>query len=453
MVAVKRSNNQQLTDIKHMPNGYSRAQCSAAIRKLYERKERRPGALFSSVSAGLLTDGRRAWATEATDRYFGTADAEYGLHAEPYLRRSVYRWLLSSCRSRPSIRAYVGVLWSFSKATDKRSLSAHTDTSEEQIGNYLFAMESEGRAQRTTMLHLSVLRSWMRWLFDQDLIRRIPITRSLIRSFRVDRRRVCKADGSRQALSQTEAQRVVDWALQQASPEAGLSVMLQIVGGLRSDEVARLKRAHIVEREGKVTCTIMGKGNKSRQITLEPVVIAAWRRYLTARRRQGTRGPMIERPGGGHYSTRQVQRWAKDAAAVVGRTLEISSHDLRKTSATILMERGAELHEVQGHLGHSNPALTQACYVVRGQPMDTTTGLHAPTPVDAEIDKAHGTMVAHFLAARAATPSRVLPGAPDAQGGGAPDIDVAKRTAKNSEIAKNQKMTDLSPPGRPVTPW
>jgi site-specific recombinase XerD len=76
-----------------------------------------------------------------------------------------------------------------------------------------------------------------------------------------------------------------------------------------------------------------------------------------------------------------VQRWAKDAAEVAGRRLEISSHDLRKTAATQLLLRGASIEQVQELLGHASADTTLTCYVTDRRPLAVTTGITSDQPL------------------------------------------------------------------------
>lgn len=351
-------------------------QCTAEIARRYMRKEKfdKRGSITAPPDVG--NGDRRLLAWCLVDERLGLS-APTSQRTEPILRHAAYRWLVSSCRSRDSMMAYAGRLQVWIAATGKRSFSMQVNTSADDVSSFLFALEAEGKAPRTIVHHRDVLRSWFHWLYDRDYIHRTPITRDLLRSWRVDHQAVRKANGRRQSLSLAEAQKVARWCLTTATPEAGLSVLLQMVGGLRSDEVARLERRHLVEREDIVTLTVVGKGNKSRQIVLEQPVVAAWHRYLRRRRRQGERGPLLVRPGGGHYDRRAVQRWAKQAAAVAGRPVDISSHDLRKTAITLLVEAGADLASARDVAGHSDLRLTERCYVTRKPALDVVTGVGA----------------------------------------------------------------------------
>jgi site-specific recombinase XerD len=230
-------------------------------------------------------------------------------------------------------------------------------------------------SERSIWKALSVVRSWFRWLMDQQLMSRQAVTRGLVRTWRVDQVRVVRGDGTRQALTVGEAQAALRWAMEQAEPAIGVSIALQLCCGLRSAEVATATRDGLREVEGVWSMALVGKGNRLRRIVWEPAVVAAWERYQSVRRIRGGSGPLLIRPGGGAYSTRAVQRWAKDAAVAIGRGADISSHDLRRTHATLLMEHGAPLEAVQGRLGHASAATTQRCYVTRPRPLAQTTGL------------------------------------------------------------------------------
>ena len=363
-------------------NAAKRARCSDRIARLYRSKER---LLDAALSVKKGTNNRREIIAVMVEEQLGDASAA-GLCCERYLRGAAARWLQGS-RSPATWRTYLGTLWKWIEATGKRSLSAQVDTDPAEVMAFLFAIEEGGAAQRTVALRRDVLRAWFGWLVDQDFMPRSPVRREATRAFRVDHAAVVKGSGVRPALTPSEAQRVVVWALTEAKPVAGFSVMLELGAGLRSHEVAALEARNIVEHEDALDdetgesiwqLTVPGKGNKTRTITLERVVVAAYERYWLAERRQGERGALLYRPGGGHYSPRTIQAWAKDAARLVGRT-EISSHDFRASFATLMRENGAEVADVQRLLGHSDPRLTERCYVRRPKALKATTGLTPPT--------------------------------------------------------------------------
>lgn len=427
-------------DLLHMRGGQKAGKppvCSAEIARRYMRKHKCYKRGLTWTPPAVENGDRRLLAWSLIDELLGQS-APISQRAEPFLRDAAYRWIVSSCRSRDSMQAYARRLRAWVIATSKRSLSMQVNASPDDVSDFLFALEADGKAPRTIVHHRDVLRSWFHWLYDRDFIHRSPITRDLLRSWRVDHQAVRKANGRRQSLSLVEAQLVARWCLTSAAPEAGLCVLLEMVGGLRSDEVARLDRKHLVEREGIATLTVVGKGNKSRQIVLEPVVVAAWHRYLRRRRRQGERGPLLVRPGGGHYDRRQVQRWAKQAAAVVGRPVDISSHDLRKTAITLLREAHADPNDVRDYAGHSDVRLTERCYVTRRPPMDQTTGVGT------------GATVAECVDLTTSPRSRANSNKGDSRGGSALCHHIPIRLESGLERAPRHPPQPTGPPSPPL---
>ena len=371
------SDNNQLLDNQEQQTRAKRPRCSAVVAESWRRKEGDPRTVERTTQR---TDtGRRAAIALLVDQLFGVTTTEHpaALNCELYLQAALRTWLSASCRSADSWYSYACRLWRWTADTDRRSLSAQVETNPRHLADWLYRLEEQPLSPRSIVAYRETVGSWFRWLTDREHMRRSPVTRDVRRLHRIDRGAVQKANGRRQVLSLAEAQRAAGWALTLASPEAGLGVLLQMTAGLRSQEVAQLERRHLVERDGVVTVTVPGKGARTRSVVLEAVAVAAWRRYVLERRRQGERGPLLVAPGGGHFDRRQVQRWAKALATVVGRTTEISSHDLRKTAATQLLLRGADIEQVQYLLGHVSADTTLTCYITDRRPLSVTTGITA----------------------------------------------------------------------------
>lgn len=292
---------------------------------------------------------------------------------ESVLIDAVARWMVVSCGSRSAVDIYSRAVAWWVQSSRRRSLAGQLAAGSGSVLDAVSMLQSEGRADRTIRLWLAVVGSWYGWLEEHRLVNRSPVTRRVRRTVRVDQAAVRKGDGMRQALTKDEAQRVATWATSEADPAVGFAVLAQMVGGLRSCEVCRLRIDQITTLDGVTSMVVKGKGRKTRRVVLEPVVAAAWQRYLQVRPHRP--GPALMSRGGKAYTTVSVQNWAKEAAKVVGRQKDISSHDLRKTAATLLMDAGASLEEVQKHLGHSSPVLTAACYVTRRRQMGVTTGV------------------------------------------------------------------------------
>ncbi len=120
---------------------------------------------------------------------------------------------------------------------------------------------------------------------------------------------------------------------------------------------------------------VRGKGKKSRLVKLEDALAKAVERHCPWGSR--TSGTLLNRKGE-TYSRRTIARWALEAVGTVGRP-EITPHGLRRTNATLLRNGGADLDQVQEHLGHSSPETTKDCYDTEERPLTTTTGIEVPT--------------------------------------------------------------------------
>jgi len=139
--------------------------------------------------------------------------------------------------------------------------------------------------------------------------------------------------------------------------------------GMRRDEVARLDRLD-VEDGGSDRALITGKGDKERVVFFDPPTQAAIRAYLEARndtltplflRHDNRRGKSAGH-GGERWRLGPQSVWAtvKRYARIVG--VPATTHHFRHSKASVLLNRGASLSEVQDILGHASPDTTKRIY-------------------------------------------------------------------------------------------
>lgn len=131
--------------------------------------------------------------------------------------------------------------------------------------------------------------------------------------------------------------------------------------GCRASEVANLKLSDI--RLGERYCRCLGKGNKERIVSLNPVAVAALEAYL-----QHERPRMVSsREQDALYLTRsgktltRINVWhlVKRYATRIGCRQKISPHTLRHSFATHMLAGGAEIRALQEMLGHASIRTTQ----------------------------------------------------------------------------------------------
>lgn len=131
--------------------------------------------------------------------------------------------------------------------------------------------------------------------------------------------------------------------------------------GLRVSELCGLTVPHLVLSEGLVR--VMGKGSKERLVPIGRGVVGAVSIYLRQIRPDLDRGRSKDRVllnSRGEPLSR-VGAWGvvKRCARLAGIRKRVTTHTLRHTFATHLLEGGADLRAVQEMLGHADLGTTQ----------------------------------------------------------------------------------------------
>jgi len=129
----------------------------------------------------------------------------------------------------------------------------------------------------------------------------------------------------------------------------------ELVGANLSD--ASLSGGHILVR---------GKGRKERLAMLGPQAVSAIKTYLPVRsgllkkrRASTTEALFINHRTAKRISSRSIRRILKGYLLRAGLSSEFSPHSLRHSFATHILNRGANLREVQELLGHKRISTTQ----------------------------------------------------------------------------------------------
>ncbi|RLS55808.1 MAG: site-specific tyrosine recombinase XerD [Planctomycetota bacterium] len=131
--------------------------------------------------------------------------------------------------------------------------------------------------------------------------------------------------------------------------------------GCRASEVANLKLSDI--RLGERYCRCLGKGNKERIVSLNPVAVAALEAYLQHERPRmvsSLEQEALYLTRSGKTLTRiNVWHLVKRYATRIGCRQKISPHTLRHSFATHMLAGGAEIRALQEMLGHASIRTTQ----------------------------------------------------------------------------------------------
>ncbi|QDU38179.1 Tyrosine recombinase XerD [Maioricimonas rarisocia] len=131
--------------------------------------------------------------------------------------------------------------------------------------------------------------------------------------------------------------------------------------GCRASELTGLRLQDV--RLDESYCRCLGKGNKERIVSLNPVAVLALETYLNRERpglvgHRDTDAVFVTRTG---RPLSRVMIWhlVKKYAARIGCSRQVSPHTLRHSFATHMLAGGADIRALQEMLGHASIRTTQ----------------------------------------------------------------------------------------------
>ena len=131
--------------------------------------------------------------------------------------------------------------------------------------------------------------------------------------------------------------------------------------GIRVSELCGLDPVHL--DHGRRTVRVRGKGDKERTVPVGVPALAAVDRWLAAGRpalaTAASGSALFLGVRGGRLDPRTARRIVHERLREAGATRDTGPHGIRHSTATHLLEGGADLRSVQEILGHSSPATTQ----------------------------------------------------------------------------------------------
>ena len=120
--------------------------------------------------------------------------------------------------------------------------------------------------------------------------------------------------------------------------------------GLRLMEAVSLKKSDI-DSERMVIRVRQGKGRRDRYVTLSATLLDTLREYYKSSRPKGE-WLFANRKGTGAIDHSAVQRACSLAARKAGLRKRVTTHTMRHSFATSLLEEGVDLRTIQILLGH-----------------------------------------------------------------------------------------------------
>lgn len=166
-------------------------------------------------------------------------------------------------------------------------------------------------------------------------------------------------DSSTPSLSLADARRLLD-AARRSGPMAHSLVGLLLTTGMRISEAVKVDTGDLDIENGQRIVWVRRKGGKRTKLVV-PAEIA----HVIDRHRRGRRGALFLGSTGNRLLRQQVDRilarLVRDAGIVdeAAAPITLTPHMLRHTAATIALDAGRDLVDVQEMLGHRDPKTTR----------------------------------------------------------------------------------------------
>ncbi len=253
-----------------------------------------------------------------------------------------------------TLQAYAQDLGHLAAYLGEQGVTAWGQVDALHLVGYLALSSRQGLAPRTRARRLSAARGLSKFLHQEGLIKDDPL--ATLEGPRLP-------GGLPHFLSREEVGRL----LQAPDPDTDLGrrdrVMLEFLyaAGLRISEAIGLGVGDVQFQVGILS--VRGKGSKERLVPVHQTALDALRQYLEGPRArllgQGRREEIFLNKNGGRLSRMGAWKLLHKYFVKAGLPATVTSHTLRHTFATHLLEGGADLRSVQLMLGHADIATTQ----------------------------------------------------------------------------------------------
>lgn len=217
--------------------------------------------------------------------------------------------------------------------------------------------------------HLSAVSSFYRYASGEGAAPAQPVQN-------VTRPRIDADHSSTRGLSKDEARGFLDAARLDGPRSYALAALL-LLTGVRISEALGADLSDLQHDSGHRVLVVTRKGGKRAKVALPPQVVDALAAFLGESVAAGTEvttasavssdAPLFATSTGKRWAAseafRTVQRLAR-AAGVEGR---VSPHSMRHTHATMALDAGVTLHDLQDSMGHTDPRTTRRYDRARGR--------------------------------------------------------------------------------------
>ena len=221
-------------------------------------------------------------------------------------------------------------------------IRAHADIWKNRGAGY------DSPAPASVARRISAIASFYLYLLQEDVIDRSPFAH-------VSAWSAVSNESSTRGLTKLQARSMCECAAESGPRDEAL-IKLLLFSGVRESEAILANVGDLGWEDDHRTLDVVRKGGKVQRIPLSLVAADAIEQYLADR----TGGALFLTAKGGRMSASQVFRTVRRIARIadVPDPNEVTPHSLRHTFATLSLDAGVPLRQVQVDMGHADPKTT-----------------------------------------------------------------------------------------------
>ena len=229
-----------------------------------------------------------------------------------------------------------------------------SDVTRLHIIHYLKQLKEEGKSSKTSVRHLSSIRSFHQFLLREKVTKDDP-------SWNIETQKTERT--LPKVLSLGEVEKLLDTPNKKNPFDYRDKAMLELLyaTGIRVSEMLDLTLADVHLTMGFIRC--FGKGRKERIVPIGEAAASAIEEYIEKGRSKLLKKQLSDALFLNHHGKKMSRQgfWKnlKKRAIEAGIQKELTPHTLRHSFATHLLENGADLRAVQEMLGHADISTTQ----------------------------------------------------------------------------------------------
>ena len=240
-----------------------------------------------------------------------------------------------------TIASYKQHLYRFAQTVGKNIEDINTM----DIRRFIALCMKNGLKNTSIATEISILKTFFSWLKNEDYIGKNPMNQ--IKNIKINKY-------LRSSLTQREIELIRN-ACETTREKAIFEFFFST--GCRLEEVVKLDKEDIDWKS--LSVKVLGKGNKERIVFLTPKAEVFLQKYLSERIDDNCALFVSERKPHNRLGRRTIERIFHNLGVKSGIGKSVFPHLIRHSMATILLNNGSTLTEVQRILGHESPVTTQ----------------------------------------------------------------------------------------------